>query len=311
MNSRSIHIILNPASAGGKTASKKKEISTLATRYVGSGWTMHCTDTKGHAEELTKEVISTGAGLIIVVGGDGTIHEVLNGLMTSGRDNTHRCELGIISSGTGHGFAQSIGLPLSLEDQFALIAGGRARWYDAAKIEYTTASDTKASKYFINECQLGIGGSVVKRVGTQYKRLGGSFGFGLGTIQSVFSHKNQLLTLTSGTYDRITDSFTGVVIANGAFTGGGMNLAPYAQPDDGILDIVMMRDLSILQRLSSFPRIYSGSHVACPWFSYRRSTSLHIESPEKVLIEADGELLGTTPCTVEVVPSALQICCPN
>jgi diacylglycerol kinase (ATP) len=103
--------------------------------------------------------------------------------------------------------------------------------------------------------------------------------------------------------------FCGVAVANGAFTGGGMNLAPDACMNDHLLDLLVMNDLSVRERLRYFPMIYSGAHVRSPRFSYSKVFSVTLQSDRPVPVAADGELLGTTPCTIETVPSALTVRC--
>jgi diacylglycerol kinase family enzyme len=100
---------------------------------------------------------------------------------------------------------------------------------------------------------------------------------------------------------------TGIVAANGPFTGGGMNLAPTAQLDDGTLNILVMNDLTLARRLQSFPKIYSGSHLTSKCFGYHEGKRVSIRSEERVFVEADGELLGTAPCDIEIVSSALEV----
>jgi diacylglycerol kinase family enzyme len=139
--------------------------------------------------------------------------------------------------------------------------------------------------------------------------LGGTLGFGLGTIETIVCHSNQLITYKVDGANSISTTLTGIAIANGAFTGGGMNLAPAARVDDGWLNLLLMQGMSIAERLYSFPKIYSGSHIQLDKFKYQKMHSISVDSPEKVLIEADGELLGTTPCTIEIVPAFLAVQC--
>jgi diacylglycerol kinase family enzyme len=105
----------------------------------------------------------------------------------------------------------------------------------------------------------------------------------------------------------MAENVTGIVVANGAYTGGGMNLAPTAQLDDGRLKILVMHNLSLWQRLQSFPRIYAGTHLSMSLFSYHETKTLAVDSEESVGVEADGELLGRTPCFIETIPSVLKV----
>jgi YegS/Rv2252/BmrU family lipid kinase len=307
MSKTKTHIILNPASGGGKTESRSAEILRLIEHRLGDSLSLHVTQTRLEATGSAAEAIQRGCELIVAIGGDGTIQEVVNGFFVDGHLINPGCELGIINCGTGHGFAQSLGLPQSIESQVELLAYGRTRFVDVGRVRYASGDGSASDRYFVNECQFGIGGAVVERVQGNHKQLGGTFAFGLGALETLFSHKNQWMKVILDEKKMITERMTGVVIANGAYMGGGMNLAPTARLDDGTLKVLIMRDLSIVQRLWNFPRIYSGTHLRSPLFGYHEARSLAISSGESVLVEADGEILGTTPCEIEVIPSGIQV----
>jgi YegS/Rv2252/BmrU family lipid kinase len=307
--SQKIYVIVNPASAGGRTRSRWSEISNLLDGHLRGKHSVVFTNAPLEATKLATAAIECGCKLIIAVGGDGTIQEVINGFFDNGKPINGECELGIISSGTGHGFAQSLGLPRLLERQVGVICGGKTKRIDVGKVFFHTEHGHPSCRYFINECQLGIGGAVVKRVSQNHKILGGMLGFGLGTVETVFNHPNQMMTIHSGTREIVKGQFTGIVIGNGEFTGGGMNLVPGARVDDRVLDVLLMEDLSLAQRLRGFAKIYSGKHIDLPSFSCFSTKSMTITSIENVLVEADGELLGTTPCRVEILPSVLPVRC--
>lgn len=307
MTDASIHIIINPVSAGGRTARRLDEILDAVKIEFGHNWTLDFTRAPGDATTLTLRALRRRCKLIIAVGGDGTIQEVVNGFVSNDRLVNPVAELAVVSSGTGQGFAQSLGLTRSIAEQVAVAAHGERRFVDVGRINYGNGSGSV--RYFVNECQLGIGGAVVQTVQQNYKRFGGKIAFGAATVQTVFHHPNQSMNLRLDGERIVSGRYTGVVIANGAFTGGGMNLAPGAIMDDGRLDVVIMNNLSILQRLLSFPKIYNGSHVRSKRFECLAATRVAIESEEEVLIEADGELLGTTPCEVEIIPKILPVRC--
>ena len=109
----------------------------------------------------------------------------------------------------------------------------------------------------------------------------------------------------------INGLFTGIVIANGAYTGGGMNLTPGAKTDDGFFNILLIKGLSIKDRLIAFSKIYSGKHIKNGKFTYFPAKKINVSSKEQVLVEADGELLGNLPCTVQLVPKAIPVLVAN
>jgi YegS/Rv2252/BmrU family lipid kinase len=307
MPNHGIHIILNPASGAGRTRSKLPTIRHLINHFFGSSYSLHITRGPLDATLSASEAVRNSSRLIVAIGGDGTIQEVVNGMFANGHLINPACKLGIIDCGSGHGFAQSLGLPASMEAQMEILKAGDCRTIDLGSVSYRDSRGEIRQRYFANECQLGIGASVVRRVQDQHKRLGGTLAFGLGVLETVFEHENQTIAIALDRKEAIEGKVTGIVVANGAFTGGGMNLAPTARLDDGTLKVLVMHDLSIWQRLQSFPRIYTGSHLRMSLFSYHETTSLHVESRESVRVEADGELLGETPCLVEAIPSVLTV----
>ncbi|MBF8249332.1 MAG: hypothetical protein HW374_2132 [Bacteroidetes bacterium] len=175
----STYVILNPASAGGETAKRQVKIIAEIEQRFGSNYSLFITKRTLEACEAANKAVLNGCELILAVGGDGTLQEVVNGFFANGHLVNPRCHLGFINSGTGQGFAQSVGLPQSWEDQIELIRNSNSRMVDVGRVSFTNASGERSHRYFINECQLGIGGEVVKGVQQGHKLLGGTLAFGL------------------------------------------------------------------------------------------------------------------------------------
>lgn len=303
MSNKNPHIIFNPASAGGKTAKKKEEILSLLKLFWNANYTFEVVDDPVLAEFKVRQAIMGGTELIIAVGGDGTIQHIVNGFFKNGEIMNSNCCLGIINSGTGQGLAQSLGLPDSIVQQMEIINSGSTRKIDLGKI---TINGKKLVKYFVNELQLGIGASVVKNVSSKLKRNGGKYAFALGTLRTILNSKPSRIKITLNDSVRINDKLTGVVISNGAYTGGGMQLTPHAKLNDGYLDVLIMSDMSVLNKIIEFPKIYSSNHLSSQYFKYIQVEKINIEN-ESDLLEADGELYNGIDLIVEVVPSVLNI----
>jgi YegS/Rv2252/BmrU family lipid kinase len=309
--SKKMTLIFNPASAGGKTAKVLENIIEMIKSHLGMIPKIYITQKPLEATSLARDAIKKGSTLIVAVGGDGTIQEVVNGYFDKNMLVGRACHLGILNCGTGGGLAQSLGLPRSLLEQLDIIKNGKVRIIDCGKINYFDRKDHPVASYFVNELQFGIGGTVVSHTGKLKKRLGGKLSFGFTTISSVFSHANQQLQLEIDTKKNIEGVYTGIVVANGAFTGGGMNLAPGAETDDGYFNILLMNGLSVTSRLLAFSKIYSGKHIKNGKFRYFPAKKLKVMSSEKVLFEADGELLGNLPCTVKIIPKSIPVLVAN
>jgi len=305
--SKKTHVILNPAAAGGKTGRNEAVILSVLKRSLGEGFSLCRTREPGEATRSAREAALAGATLVVAVGGDGTAQEVVNGLFAGGAPLHPACSLGLISAGTGNGFAQSLGLPADLESQAAGLRRGQTRRVDLGRVVSANGDGSPRERYFINECQAGIGGEVVQRVREGRKRWGGFLAFGLTTLGAILDYPNRRVAISVDGRRTLSGPFIGIVAANGSVMAGGMRLAPRADVYDGLLDILLIHGQTLGERLRHFPKIYSGRHLDSPKFSYFRATSLSLSSSDGVAFEADGEFLGRLPCRVEVLPSALRL----
>ncbi len=301
------HIILNPASSNGKTGKRLNEIKNAADTFFGKDYILHVTEYHLHAVEIARKIVAAGGRNIIAAGGDGTINEIINGIFSHPLEIRSECNLGIINGGTGQGFSQSIGLPACLEKQLEIIKNGQTNLVDVGYSKFKNQKVEEEERYFINEFQIGIGGEGVERVERKGKRWGGRLSFGLRTIQSIVSYTDQPLSIIIDGKKMTGKKFFGVIVANGAFMGGGMHLAPNAKVNDGVFNILIIHETKLLQRFLNFSKIYSGQHIYTKFFSYVNAKSVHVESSIKTLVEADGELLGNTPCSTKIIPKALRI----
>ncbi len=301
------HIVINPFSSGGKTARRKSGIIEETSRRLGSTPTLHVTSKPLEATESTRSAIKQGADLVIAVGGDGTVHEVVNGFAEQGVLLNPSCQLGIIGSGTAQDVIRSFGLPTGMNEQIAIACGVESRAVDIGKVKVVDSQGIVREHLFLNECQQGIAAVVVQRFQSHHKWLGGFLGFGLTAVTTAARHREQVMSLEIDGKPVVSDAFLGVVVSNGGYAGGGMNFAPGAKVDDGLFDIVVIHKQSIPSRLLNFPRIYSGTHVNLSWISCFRGRNIKVTSNEKVPAEADGEFLGYLPCTIEVLPHSLLL----
>lgn len=304
-------VIINPASSAGRTGRRQREILAAIESTVGRGFSLFVTKRPDDATVSAREASLRGIELVIAVGGDGTIQEVVNGLMEAAKASDRRPQLGIINAGTGHGFAQSLGLPAGLDAQCAGIAGGSVRRIDIGRASFSDGSGRPVERCFINECQAGIGGRVVEKVRAGHKKLGGFLGFGLATLTTALSYPNRSIRFSLDDGPERSGAFIGIVAANGQAMAGGMRLAPRAMVDDGELDILFMHGQTLAERLRNFPKIYSGTHLGSPKFSCLRGRSISLASEDRVSFEADGEPFGHLPCRIEVVPAALEVRTPQ
>jgi len=307
MNRNTIHVIINPASASGRTGSRLSQIRHLLDRRLGAGYSLHVTSRPLEATLSARNAIHAGCDLIIAVGGDGTVQETVNGFFERGCMINPQCRLGIIGSGTGRGFCQSLGLPAALADQVEIACRGRERTIDIGRINFSGENGEKLSRYFANECQVGIGSEVVRRVRSRQKLLGGWAAFGLSTLAAAFTYPDHLITVTVDDHRLEPRRLIAVMVGNGDRAAGGMRLTPQARMDDGLLDIMLIHQQTLPHRLRNFSRIYSGRHQGQKGFQFFKGRCIEIESAENVGVEADGEWLGYPSCQIEVISAALRV----
>jgi diacylglycerol kinase (ATP) len=301
------HIVVNPSSSGGKTEHRQEQIlHELHARLTGD-ITAFVTTGPLEATTSTRTAIREGAELIVVVGGDGTIHEAVNGFFDGDRQINPACRLGIVSSGTAQDSARGFAIPRGTLRQIEAVCGPGTHRVDCGRLRCVDDRGRAHHEYFLNECQQGIAAVVVQRFQSHHKWMGGFLGFGITAIATAARHREQVMTVEIDGRHIVTEPLLGVVAANGAFAGGGMHFAPRSKVDDGLLDIVIIHKRSIPSRLVSFPRIYFGTHVNLSWISYIQGRSVKVTSDEKVPVEADGEFQGSVPCEIDLLPSAITL----
>lgn len=305
-----IHILLNPVAGGGKGALMVDPL----TKYLDTKWPgkyeIIQTKAVGDAIQLAGEIGKDDHNLLIVVGGDGTISEVVNGLLNEQDKDVKLRKFGVVNCGSGAGFSQSLGLPPGLEAQIDLIEAGKSIPLDVGVVEYTDAQGVKQQRYFISECQIGIGGAIVSRVGLKQKRFGGKVAFGTASVAEIFHYKATNMTIRTDHQAPVQKSLIGIALGNGRYTAGGMQLTPTAILNDGFLDFLTIEEMGLIHRLSAFSKVYAGDHIKTPYCHIQPVHEIQIDSDVPVWIEADGELLGKTPCHIKILPAAMRVFSP-
>ncbi len=309
MKNASVLVILNPAAGGGRAGGDRRAILEALARRLSDPFALHVTTGPRDGTSAARNALLAGCRLIIAVGGDGTFQEVVNGFFQDGRPVRPEAELALIPAGTGNGLAQSLGLPKPLEDRCAVAAEGPARPVDVGLARFSGLNGRPEFRYFVNECQAGIGGDVVRQVTSRSKMMGGRLAFGLATVGTALRCPNRPLAVTIDAEARPMRPYVGVVIANGNEMAGGMRLTPDASVTDGLFDVLLMHGQTVPERLREFPKIYSGRHLGSPKFSLARGRAVTIAAGEgdPAPFEADGEFWGTTPCRVEIVPGSVRL----
>jgi diacylglycerol kinase (ATP) len=297
--------VVNPASGNGKTGRLWPEMLERAAARGLRGETL-LTEGRGHASSLAEEAAANGARVIVVVGGDGTVNEAVNGLR---RAPSEHVELAILPRGTGDDFARTFGIPGNFDHALEIAANGRARTLDIGRARYVSPEGSEEERYFVNFAGAGISGAIAKRGAATSRRLGARLAYFWATIAVFARWKSSEMTLEIDGERRMSQLYE-VIVANGAYVAGGMRIAPEASPDDGLFETVLIGDFTKAEFMVTFPKIYRGTHVGHRKVEILRASTVGVDATVPLPVVLDGEQPGVTPARFEIVPSALRVRVP-
>ena len=312
-----VRAIINPNSSHGRTRAAWPKISRALEAELGPVEAVF-TDAPLSATSRTREALQEGVDLVIAVGGDGTVNEVVNGFFAppgAAEDLPLRpeTELAILMSGTGGDFRKTFELGADLPAQVQRIARGNVRTIDVGRIDYTDHDGHPAARYFNNIASFGLSGLVSDRVNRAHftKRVSGRFTFFWASLQSVLGYKMPRVRLVVDDQPPLELGVNTVAVCNGRYFGGGMHMAPMARPDDGLFDLVVMHDMSTRELLRDPNAIYRGTHIQNPkvlTLRGRRVVATPLPGPH-ALLDIDGETPGRLPATFTILPAVLKFRC--
>jgi diacylglycerol kinase (ATP) len=260
----------------------------------------------GEITELAERSARAGALLVVVVGGDGTVNEAVNGLLRT----EDPPELAVIARGTGDDFIRTHGIPSSVDAAIEVARTADGRPVDAGRIEYRTRDGGRATRHFANVGSVGMSGAVAHRANATSKALGGRITFFYALTREFVVWRNTDVTVEVDGETR-RGRMHDVIVANGGYHGGAMKLAPDARPDDGVFDVVLIGDVSKLDFVTTAPKLYTGRHIGHPKVDVLRGATVRVDAQVPLPVETDGEVLGTTPAHFEVVPHAYRLRAPT
>jgi diacylglycerol kinase (ATP) len=302
--------IVNPHAARGTVGRDWPHIKELAERRLG-GFKVLLTTAPGEASEFARRAVLEGAQSVVCVGGDGTLNEVVNGLMHEKGPRSPEVQLGFIPNGTGCDFRKTLLIPPNPEDALKVIEGGRTRTIDLGRLRYTAHDGETRTRYFANLVSFGLGGEVDERVNKSGKMLGGFLSFILATLASLVLYEKKRIRL------KVDDHFDeevvvlNVAVANGQYHGGGMWVAPGADPSDGMFHVTIIGELSLPEVFYYLPKLYNGKILQVRRVRSLTGRKVEALSGQRVLLDVDGEQPGCLPAKIEITPSALKIFSPE
>lgn len=295
-------LIADPSEAAGRIREALPRIEQKL-RSMDLAHAVVQADSPGDLERAAREALLRGDRFVVAVGGDRVVHEVANGMLQDGRPAHPEAILGVIPAGVQCDFIKTFGLPSDVERACGHLQGDRLFPIDAGNV-MATSEGTEVMRSFLNMAEVGLGASIVRRTAGLPERLGRArrfLGFWLGLAVSRPAHVR--LAGDRRTWEGKAHT---VLVANCQYQGGGMRISPRSWPDDGYLDVLVMKGPKS-DAFTILNKAVLGEHLPHPNIVEYRSRTLSIEADRPVPIEADGLVVGTTPATFTVLPQAVRL----
>lgn len=310
MENKKPYFIVNPAASGGKAGKRwpgiKRQLMT-----EGLAFDYQLTGRPGDATVLSQEALKKGYNVIVAVGGDGTLNEVANGFFQVDENTRNKAALGLVPEGTGGDFARLMNISRDIKACAGRIVRGEVCRIDVAYASFhssglDSASET-SNRYFFNTADVGLGGATIALTHRLRKLLGGFLSYFAAMVFSMVFYRNREITAVIDDNVTWTGKMVTLVVANGQYFGGGMKITPLALPDDGLLDILLIADVSKPRLLVNAHRVYKGAHLDIKGVQLFRGRKISIQtSNNNVLFQLDGEQPGKAPVEIRILPGALR-----
>ena len=291
-------IIVNPAAGRGRARRVWETTLRPMLRAGGLSFTEVYEDRPRAAVPLAEQATREGYEIVAAVGGDGTIHETINGVL--GPAVPHRPALAVIPGGTGNDFARGVGIPKDMITAARLLLEGGRRRVDVGRVN---------ERYYGTISGVGFDAEVAAEVNRWPKWVAGTVVYTAGILKKLITYRCAPSRITIDGETQTLSLFL-LAAANTAWYAGGMYMAPHARPDDGRLEVILARDLTKLETLAVLPKVFSGAHLAHPKVSHREAQEIRVESDVPLAIHADGETVGRVPAVFRALPHALEIVVP-
>lgn len=289
---KKILAIINPASAGGRTAKIwpqqrsyfQQEFSSLDEIY---------TQKAGEAVNIAAKAVEKGYDYLLAVGGDGTVNEIANGMLKTGPKNLET-KLVVYAQGTGSDLSRSLKLPTDIKEFIALIKRGKSRNLKLIKAEFNGPSGDRKKRYFLNIADCGMGAEVAKNLNQSRKVIDGSLSYLLSILKTLFIYQNKAAELKVDGKLIYTGSLNTAIIANGNYFGGGIKIAPAADLFSDKLNLILLKDISKIAIILNLIKAYQGSHLKHPLVESYLAEEVSISAAQSLELELDGESMGKT-----------------
>jgi len=303
--------VVNPASGAGK-AGREWAVVESWLPSTGLPYEVARTTRPLEATEIAQRNVLASRPVVVAVGGDGTLNEVVNGFFRNGAPIPTTTKLAMVPLGTGGDFRRTLRIPVDTRQAVEVLRSGMVRKLDAGCVTYTNADGSTGVRHFINIADAGLGGDVVSIVGNGTKRFGAAT-YTVAGLRALIGFKNKPMTVDVDGAAFQLPKAQQVVIANCQFFGGGMQMAPSASPTDGVFDVILIKNAGKIETMRGMNDIRSGKHLDQnnPKMELMYGKRVSVSSPEKVKLDIDGEAVGFLPALFEIQPGAIEFITPR
>jgi YegS/Rv2252/BmrU family lipid kinase len=264
---------------------------------------------RNDAFSLASKAVDSRYNIIIAAGGDGTLHQVVNGILKGREGHKNLPALVVFPVGTGNDFARTLNISSDPVKLMQLLQKCEPQYLDVGEVLYTTNDGAKDHRYFINVADIGMGPQVVKKVLNSDRMFGSSFAYYISIITTFFTYRPVVVTAHTASWNWQGKLRT-LAVGNGRCYGHGLCVAPDAQPNDGILDAFICGNVSVLDFIRYSIPLKKGNYIHHREVFYKQVDAVDLDSEKECLIEADGELLGKLPARIQITPLKLKMLIP-
>jgi YegS/Rv2252/BmrU family lipid kinase len=300
-------LVVNPQSANGETGRRWPEIQAQVLRVVGGAAEHAFTERPMHAATLAARALQDGYRQIVVVGGDGTINEVVNGFFQVPGGPPADASLSLVPRGTGGDFRRTFDLDGGLREACRRLQKEAVSPLDVGRVRFTATDGSQAERYFVNVASFGVSGRVDRAVNETSKALGGRFSFFVASVKALSRWRDQTVRVRVDGGPEEALRITTLAVANARYFGGGMMVAPQADPCDGLFDVTVWSGYRLKDFALKSRSIYDGTHIRWSGTRTFRCQTLEATSGEEVLLDVDGEQPGRLPARFDLLPRALHL----
>jgi diacylglycerol kinase (ATP) len=292
-------VIVNPASGRPDGGFGWRRLEHILHGAAVSFDAVH-TQRPGHGETLARQALHDGRRHILAVGGDGSVNEIVHGIMTAGLADTREVTLAVAPTGTGNDWARSLGIGRNPNEIVRALVTGRTMLHDVGAIDFPASGERR---WFINVAGAGYDAWVTERVP---RPVPSAFTYLRIALAGLVRYRSPLFRIKADG-EQVEGRLLLAFVANARYCGNRMNVAPTASLDDGLLDVLAVRELSLLAVLPKLGKLYGGRILGDPAVRHLRAATVRIETDPPVAVQADGQIVGPTPAVFSLQPRALTV----